>query len=56
VGRDDESKPVLRLVMTEGCVDGIHEALAKLNEGDIAQHVNKHRSGTPGLREANPLI
>jgi CheY-like chemotaxis protein len=40
-GRDGESKPVLRLVMTEGCVDGIHDALSKLGEDQISEKARK---------------
>jgi hypothetical protein len=54
VGRDEDRKPVLRLVMTEGCVDGIQEALAKLNEGDVAAQARKafvHVITSPDLRQ-----
>lgn len=36
VGRDERGNAVLRLVMTEGCVDGIQEALSGLDENDVA--------------------
>jgi hypothetical protein len=41
VGRDNDRKPILRLVMTEGCVDGIHDALANLKEGEVAEQARR---------------
>jgi hypothetical protein len=36
VGRDENANQVIRLVMTEGCCDGIQLALTALSEGNVA--------------------
>jgi hypothetical protein len=41
VGRGQKGEQVFRLVMTEGCVDGIHDALRELDESEIAESARK---------------
>ena len=53
VGRDDKGNQVIRLVMTEGCCDGIQRALAALPEESIAAAARtafRHVRSAPDLR------
>lgn len=54
VGRDDKSNPVLRLVMTDHCSDGVIDAVVVLEEDQVAQRSRqafKHVCTSHDLRQ-----